>query len=171
MSIFFSNNRISKYFSNNENEFLKDIGKEYLEGTLNTSFILYQVDRQQTQLDGLYGGAKSTNIILKLPIEIPAIVTFKEPENKSYNSDSTQRYLEWGNIQASFFADELKKHNREVNYGDYIGYKVRPNELVVFELYNNGGKFFENSKTFGGYEAYFRTIHGNPINPTKYQFL
>lgn len=171
MSRFSPNNRMSKYFSNGEQTYLTDIGHEYLEGALNTSFILYQVDRQQTQLDSLYGGAKQHNLVLKAPIEIPAIVTFREPENKAYNSDSSQRYLEWGNIQASFFADELKKHNREINYGDFIAYRIKPDEIVVFELYNNGGKYFENAKTFGGYEAYFRTIHGNPINPTKYQII
>ncbi|GAJ11946.1 unnamed protein product [marine sediment metagenome] len=53
-------NRNNKFFSMRDFQFEVEVGREYVEGDLNMSVILYKVDRELEFGDDLYGEAART---------------------------------------------------------------------------------------------------------------
>ena len=68
-------NRSNKFFSGDDFDLEIDFGREWLEGDINIKVILFQVDRQKTNTDDVYGEAPKNGIMFKPPVELS--VNFK----------------------------------------------------------------------------------------------
>lgn len=161
-------NRLNKFFSEQEFQFEIELGLEYLQGDLNTTVILFAVDKAKTQVDDLYGEAYASEITIKPPIEIPAYIHFQETENKSYNDNGTLRFEEYGNLKISFYLKTLKDLNIDVCYGDFIGYRADEETIIYFEVSDDNQKHFNNSKTFGMYKPYYKTVLCVPTDKSQF---
>ena len=58
-------NRSNKFFSGDDFDLEIDFGREWLEGDINIKVILFQVDRQNSLTDSLYGEAEKDGITFK----------------------------------------------------------------------------------------------------------
>lgn len=157
-------NHNNKYFSEEEYRFYLDSAREYI-ASVGTSVIFYKVNKSKSQIDDLYGEGYKEEVYLDEPIEIPGIVKFEEPQNKSYVSDKgLLRYEEYGNLSVSFLLDDLELYKADITYGDYIGYRVSETEVIYFQVANDSQKHFQNKNTFLGYRSYWKKVTCVPTN-------
>ena len=138
--------RLNKFFSAEDFELEIGFGREWLEGDINIKVILYQVDREETTTDDIYGEAGKGEI------------SFKPPTNKNYNSDGSLRYLERGNITIGVYQDQLDELGVDISYGDYIGYAETETKIKYFTVSNDGRINADNAHTIVGYKGFYRTI-------------
>jgi len=157
-------NRLNFFFDEKEFEFQKEIGLEYLNTFLNTNVNLYKVDIAKTEPDDIYGEGTAEEIVLKPPVSVLCLIKLTPSENKSYNSNNTLRYKEYGTLTLSVFSDTLSQLGIDINYGDYVGYQVQEDLEILFQVFDDDLKNFENTKTFGGYKSYYRTILAAPVD-------
>jgi hypothetical protein len=73
--------RLSKFFSNEDFDLQIQIGQEYLHGDLNMKLVLFRVDRQKTDTDGVYGEVGLDEIKYFPPIEDNALVQVEASKN------------------------------------------------------------------------------------------
>lgn len=151
-------NRMGRFFDEIDFEVEKEMGREFVEGDLNITVVLFQIDRSGTQVDDVYGEAKPGQIRFKAPVELKVKIQLDQGENKSY-SDGMNRYLDYGNLTFHIFQDQLTELNCEISYGDYVGYADREDNIKYFTVTNDGKIFSDNAHTRIGYKGYYRTIN------------
>ena len=88
--------RINKFFSGEDFDLEVSMGREAIEGDGNFTIVLYRVDRENTEYDAVYGEASKDGIRYFAPVELKVVPILGEPENKTYNSNGTGRYLQDG---------------------------------------------------------------------------
>ena len=152
-------NRLSKFFSEDDFDLEVEFGRELIEGDLNFTVILYQVDRENTTQDDTYGEAGSDEIRFLPPVELKVILDIATPENKAYNSaGGSLRYMQHGNMTLGIYEKQLEELNVDVNYGDYIGYAVDSDTIIYYTVSNDGKINSDNEHTIFGFQGAFRTI-------------
>lgn len=161
--------RINKWFSEEDFKLEVELGREAIEGDGNFTLILYRVDRQTTEYDGLYGEASKDGIRFFPPVELKVIPIIDEAENKSYNKDGGARYLQDGKLRFGIYDQQLTELKTSLNYGDYIGYPVSENEIRFFSVVNDGVKNFDNKHTIMGYKGAFRSIECAPVDESEFR--
>ena len=149
--------RVNKFFSAEDFGLEIDMGREYLEGDLNMSVILYRIDRQTSNVDSLYGEVNSSELRFLLPIELVGLVKLELPENKAY-SKGTMRVLDHGKLTFSIYQEQLDELGVEVSYGDYVAYPENEFTIKYFTVVNDGKIISDNSHTILGYKGFYRTI-------------
>lgn len=155
-------NRNTKFFSEEEYQYHLDLAREHL-ASIDSKVIFLKVDKVESQTDDLYGNGYTEQQTVLPPIEIPAIVKFETPENKSYIEDKgVLRYEEYGNLIVSMLLSDLEQLKAEITYGDYIGYRIDETTIVYFEVSNDAQKHFENNKMMFGYKPFWKTIVCTP---------
>ena len=148
--------RINKFFSGRDFDLEIQMGREAIEGDGNFTLILYRIDRQLTEYDGVYGEA-SMDII---PI-------IDKAENKTYNPDS-MRYLEDGNLTFIIYSEHLKELNIDITVGDYVAYPIDETDVVYFNVTNAGEKNYDNAHTIMGYKGAYRIINCTFANEDEF---
>jgi hypothetical protein len=162
-------NRINKFFSQEDFSLEIEMGREALEADGNFVVVLYKVDRENTVYDDTYGEAVKDGIAFFPPVELRVIPTLNEPENKSYNSNGSLRYLEDGKFRFQLYQAQLDELDTDIDYGDYIGYAVSETDVRYFTVANDGKKNYNNSNTIMGYKGTFRTIECVPSDPNEFR--
>jgi hypothetical protein len=160
--------RINKWFSQEDFVLENQMGREAIEGDGNFTLILYRVNREMTEYDSLYTEATKNGIRFYPPIELKVIPMLEEPENKSYNSNGSARYLQDGKLTFGIYVEQLIEQEIDIDYGDYIGYPVTENEIRYFSISNDGKKNFDNKHTIMGYKGAFRTIVCAPVDKSEF---
>lgn len=163
--------RINKFFSEEDFSLEISMGREAIEGDGNFTVILYRIDRQLTEQDDLYGEASKDGIRFLPPVELKIIPILEAPENKSYNTNGTMRYLQDGNLTFGIYDAQLEELNVELMYGDYIGYPINEETLRFFSVTNDGIINSDNRHTIMGYKGAFRTIKCAPVDNTEFRGL
>lgn len=153
----FSINRLGRFYDEIDFGVENEMAREYLEGDLNFVVVLFQVDRTETQVDAVYGEAKSNEIRFKAPKELRVKLALEAAENKSYSA-GMNRILDYGNLTFHVFQEQLTELNCDISYGDYIGYADREDNIKYFTVTNDGKIFSDNAHTRLGYKGYYRTI-------------
>ena len=161
-------NRSNKFFSGDDFDLEIDFGREWLEGDINIKVILFQVDRQKTNTDDVYGEAPKNGITFKPPVELSVNFKMDEPQNKSYNSDGSMRYKEHGNITFGVYQKHLEELEVEITYGDYIGYQENENTIKYYTVSNDGAIFSDNKHTINGYKGFYRTVTCVPTSEDEF---
>jgi hypothetical protein len=162
-------NRINKFFSNEDFELEISMGREAIEGDGNFTVILYRVDRIKTQSSDIYGEAERDGIRFLPPVELRVIPIVGEPENSSYDSNGSLRYLEDGQLTFGIYESQLAELDVELSYGDYVGYAVSETEVRYFSVANDGIKNYDNAHTIMGYKGAFRTVLCAPVSEDEFR--
>jgi hypothetical protein len=163
--------RINKWFSEEDFKLEEKLGREAIEGDGNFTVVLYRVDRENTEYDAVYGEASKDGIKYLVPVELRVIPIVGEPENKTYNSNGTGRYLQDGPLTFGIYQAQLDELDVEITYGDYIGYAVSETNIRYYSISNDGKKFFDNKHTIMGYKGAFRTVVCAPVSGSEFQAL
>jgi|TARA_R110000868_G_scaffold111993_1_gene301920 hypothetical protein len=161
-------NRSNKFFSGDDFDLEIDFGREWLEGDINIKVILFQVDRQNSLTDSLYGEAEKDGITFKPPVEISVNFKMDEPTNKAYNSDGSMRYKEHGNVTFGVYQKHLKELEVDITYGDYIGYQEDETKIKYFTVANDGKVNSDNKHTINGYKGFYRTVVCVPTSEDEF---
>jgi hypothetical protein len=155
-------NHVNKFFSQEEYDYYVSASREHLT-SVDTKIIFYKVDKEKSVIDDLYGEAYEEEVKTMSPVEIPALIKFEEPKNKAYIEDKGMlRYEEYGNLVVHLLLADLDALKVEITYGDYVGYRVSETKVIYFQVANDAQKHYENSKTFMGYRAFWKTIVCTP---------
>lgn len=149
--------RMGKFYDEIDFSIENEMAREYLEGDLNIVVVLFQVNRTETNVDDVYAEAKASEIKFKAPKELRVKLNLDAAENKSYSS-GMNRYMDYGNLTFNIFQEQLDELGCDINYGDYIGYADREDNIKYFTVTNDGKIYSDNSHTRLGYKGYYRTI-------------
>lgn len=160
--------RINKFFSEEDFNLEISMGREAIEGDGNFTLILYRVDREMSESDNLYGEASVDGIRFFPPQELKVIPIMKEPENKTYNSNGTMRFLQDGQLVFGIYAAQLSELKIDLTYGDYIGYPVTETDIRYFSIVDNGVKNYDNKHTIMGYKGAFHTVTCAPVDASEF---
>jgi len=164
-------NRVNKFFSGEDFKLEQQLGREYLEGDLNMSIVLFRVDREATETDSIYGETVKDGISYFPPVEINGLVNFKAPENKAYNPDGSLRYQQDGQLEFIVYQKHLDELDVDISFGDYIGYQVTETQMRYFSVANDGKKNYDNLHTIMGYKGAFRRVLCSPIDKSEFSGL
>ncbi len=160
--------RISKFFSQEDFDLHIDMGQEYLHGDLNMKLVLYRVDRQNTDVDDVYGEVGKDEIKFFPPVEINGLIRVDTPKNSSYKNGLV-RFDEPGNLTFSVYTRHLSELKTDINYGDYIGYPESETRIRYYTVVNNGKVTSDNKHVMGGYKPYYRTIICSPVQDNEFR--
>lgn len=145
------------------------MGREAIEGDGNFTVILYRVDRNNSASDNLYGEAPKDGIKYFPPVELKVIPILDEPENKTYNTNGSLRFLADGKFTFGIYDGQLRDLKVDISYGDYIGYPVTETEIRYFSVTNDGVKNYDNKHTIMGYKGAFRTISCASVDANEFR--
>jgi hypothetical protein len=98
--------RLNKFFGAEDFDLDVGMGREWLEGDMNFTLVLYKVDRTKTNTDDVYGETTKDSIKFHPPIEFKAFVQVSAPENK-FLGNSKLDQMEPGNIRISVYQSNL----------------------------------------------------------------
>jgi len=151
--------RMNKFYDETDFSLENDMAREFLEGDLNITLVLFQVDRIETEKSGddLYGEVSGDKVRFFPPKEIKVRIVLEEARNETY-SEGHLRYQDYGNLTFTIFEDHLKELGADIQYGDYIGYPDREDNIKYFTVTNDGRVNSDNAHTRLGYKSYYRTI-------------
>lgn len=158
--------RLSKFYDNVDFNMENDMAREYVEGDLNFTVVLFEVDRIKSVTDDVYSEALSNEIKFKSPKEIKVRPIISEATNETY-SEGFVRYQDYGDFTFTVFVDQLEEVGADIKYGDYVGYSDREDNIKYFTVYDDGKINSDNSHTRLGYKAYYRTIKCKTADPDE----
>jgi hypothetical protein len=153
--------RVNKFFSADDFGLELDMGREYLEGDLNMSVILYRIDREETNVDSLYGEVNSSELRFLPPVELLGLIKLELPDNTAY-SKGTLRVLDHGKLTFSLYQEQLDELGVDISYGDYLAYPENEFTIKYFTVVNDGKIYSDNAHTILGYKGFYRTIVSVP---------
>ena len=114
-------NRMGKFYDYLDFGLENDMAREYIEGDINFTVILFRVDRIKSQTDDVYGESDSEEIRFHPPVELKVRPNLEEAQNNSY-SEGYGRYEDYGNLIFTVFEDQLKELGVDISYGPYTVY-------------------------------------------------
>jgi len=162
--------RLNKFFGAEDFDLDVGMGREWLEGDMNFTLVLYKVDRTKTNTDDVYGETTKDSIKFHPPIEFKAFVQVLAPENK-FLGNSKLDQMEPGNIRISVYQSHLDELGIEVEFGDYVGYYETEKRVRYYSVANDGRVVSDNKHTYGGYKPFYRTIIAVPVNDNEFRGL
>jgi len=161
--------RLNKFFSDEDFLLEQDLSREFIEGDLNMTVILYRVDRSKSAVDDLYGESTTDELRYLPPVELAGLVKIEQPQNKSYSPKGSMRFLEIGNMIFSVHQALLDELDVDITYGDYIAYPISEKSLKYFTVVNDGKVYFDNMHTNKGFRGFYRTITCTPVNDSEFK--
>jgi hypothetical protein len=161
-------NRMGKFYDYLDFGLENEMAREFVEGDLNFTVILFRVDRIKSQTDDTYGESDVEEIKFHPPIELKVRPMLEESESKSY-SEGYGRYEDYGNLTFTIFEDQLTELGVDITYGDYIGYPDREDNIKYFTVVNDGRINSDNAKTRLGYKSYYRKIVCATADPDEFK--
>jgi hypothetical protein len=159
--------RLGKFFGAEDLTLDVGMGREWLEGDMNFTLILYKIDKQRTDIDDVYGEALSNGIKFYPPVEFKGYVQVSAPENKNVGTSKINQY-EPGAIRISVYQAHLDELGIDIEYGDYIGYYEKENRVRYYSVTNDGEVVSDNKHTYGGVKPFYRTINAAPVGPNEF---
>jgi hypothetical protein len=162
--------RLGKFFGAEDYHLDIDMGREWLEGDMNFTLVLYRVDRYKTKTDDVYGETVSDGIKFFPPVQFNAFLQIVAPENKFLGTSKINQ-IEPGNIRISVYQNHLEELDIDIEYGDYIGYFETETRVRYYVVNNDGRVVSDNKHTYGGYKPFYRTIIGVPVNQDEFRGL
>ena len=161
--------RLTKFFDDIDFDLEIGFGREYMEGDLNMTIILYSVDIERTDSDDVYKEVRSQDIRYFPPVEIQVNLEIAPAENQTYNSNGTLRYRDYGNMTFNVYQKQLDEKLCEIKYGDYIGYAETEDRMRYYVVTNDGRVTSDLAHTIGGYKPFYRTITCSYVSPDEFK--
>ena len=94
--------RLGKFFGAEDYNLDVEMGREWLEGDMNFTVILYRVDRYKTKTDDVYGETVKDGQKFLPPVELKGLVKIMQPTNQKLGN-SKLRQQEPGNMNFSVY--------------------------------------------------------------------
>lgn len=136
-----------------------EIVEGYIEEDLNLSVVLYEVDRNKTNVNAVYKEATKGNIRFKPPKEIPCQYEVKDAEIKSFDNKSANGvYTQDGNLTMYVLTRTLEKYHADIKRGDYIGVQIDTNRMKYYTVVNDGKVNTANNHFIGSYAPAWRQV-------------
>jgi len=162
--------RLGKFFGGDDFNLEVEMGKEWLEGDMNFTVILYRVDKYKTKIDDVYGETVKNGVKFLPPIELKGLVKIvPSVETKLGNSKLAQD--EPGNMTFSVYQKYLDDLEIDIQYGDYLGYYESENRVRYYNVSNDGRVVSDNKHTYGGYKPFYRTIVATYVSENDFNGL
>jgi hypothetical protein len=162
--------RLGKFFGSEDYGLDISMGREWLEGDMNFTVVLYRVDRYKTKTDDVYGEVVSDGIKYLPPIEFKAYIQVVAPENKWLGNSKIEQ-MEPGNIRVSVYQSTLDELGIDVSFGDYLGYYETESKVRYYVVSNDGRVVSDNKHTYAGYKPFYRTILAAPVSQNEFRGL
>ena len=162
--------RLGKFFGAEDFSLDVGMGREWLEGDMNFTLVLYKVDKRKTDLDDVYGEALKNGIKFLPPVEFKAYVQVMAPENKNIGNSKINQF-EPGNMRISVYQKQLDELGIDIDYGDYIGYYEKENRVRYYVINNDGRVTSDNKHTYAGYKTFYRTMMASAVGPNEFNGL
>jgi hypothetical protein len=89
--------RLWKFYDETDFNLENDMSREFVEGDLNFTVVLFKVDRIKSQTDDVYGESSANEIVFHPPKELKVRPLLNEPESETY-SEGYGRYQDYGNF-------------------------------------------------------------------------
>ena len=160
-------NRMGKFYDYLDFGLENEMAREFIEGDLNFTVILFRIDRIKSQTDDVYGESDVEEIKFYPPVELKVRPTLEESESKAY-TEGYLRYEEYGNLTFTILEDQLKELDVDITYGDYIGYPDKEDHVKYFTVVDDGKINSDNQKTRVGYRSYYRKITCVTADPAEF---
>ena len=162
--------RLGKFFGAEDYSLDISMGREWLDGDMNFTLVLYRIDRKKTVTDDVYGETVSDGVKFLPPVEFKAFVQVMAPENKNVGNSKIEQF-EPGNIRVSVYQSHLDELEIDIDYGDYIGYYETETRVRYYTVNNDGRVVSDNKHTYAGYKPFYRTIIASPVGPNEFNGL
>ena len=161
--------RNNLFYSENDFLFEQEVGKDYIEQDVNQRIILFQVDLEKTNLDGVYNETHAEDIIFKTPVELPCLYEIEDSELKSYNSQKNLGlYKKTGKLDFTVYEQTLIENGCDIKIGDYVGVQINETHTEYFVVTDDGRNNYGNSQTMYGYKTYYRHCHAAPVDKNEF---
>ena len=162
--------RLGKFFGGEDFNLDVGMGREWLEGDMNFTLILYKVDKKKTNVDDVYGEAQEDGIKFLPPVEFKAFLQIVAPENKFLGTSKINQ-LEPGNARISVYQKHLDELDIDIEYGDYIAYYETESRVRYYVVNNDGRVVSDNKHTYAGYKPFYRTFVCTHVNEDEFRGL
>jgi hypothetical protein len=163
--------RLGKFFGAEDYDLDISMGREWLEGDMNFTCVLYRVDRRKTKTDDVYGETVTDGIKYLPPVEFKALIQVSAPENKNVSNSSKITQMEPGNVRISVYQKHLDELGIDISFGDYIGYYETESRVRYYTVVNDGRVVSDNKHTYAGYKPFYRTITASPASQNEFRGL
>ena len=150
--------RLNKFFDDQDFNLEVDFGREYMEGDLHMTVVLFSIDIEETDTDDVYKEVNAENVRFHPPVELLVSLEIAAGENQTYNPNGTLRYRDYGNMTFNIFQQQLNQKQTEIKYGDYVGYRDTEETMKYWVVVNDGKIIADNEHTIFGYKGAVRTI-------------
>lgn len=151
--------RNSLFYDREQYMFDIDMGREYVEGDMGQSIVLYQVDLTRTNQDDLYGESKSGSIVYYPPVEVPCVYEVEPPELRAYDKQKNLgTYQKMGKLKFGVYEQTLIDLDVDIKIGDFVGVQVSEKMMVYFQVENDGRNNFDNQHLMFGTVPFYRSI-------------
>jgi hypothetical protein len=163
--------RLGKFFGGEDYSLDIEMGREWLEGDMNFTCVLFRVDRYKTKTDDVYGETLTDGIKYLPPVEFKAFIQVMAPENKMLGNKTNLSQVEPGNVRISVYQKHLEELNIDIEQGDYIGYYETETRVRYYVVSNDGRVVSDNKHTYAGYKPFYRTIMASPVSQNEFRGL
>ena len=162
--------RLGKFFGGEDFALDVSIGREWLEGDMNFTLVLYKVDKQKTNTDDVYGETVKDGIKFLPPVEFKGYVKILATENKNLGTSRIDQ-MEPGNLTVSVYQSQLDELNIDIEFGDYIAYYETEKRVRYYTVVNDGRVVSDNKHTYAGYKPFYRTIIASIVTDNEFRGL
>jgi hypothetical protein len=159
--------RLNKFFGGEDYDLDISMGREWLNGDMNFTLVLYSVDEARTKKDDVYGEVTSDGIQYRPPVEFKAYVKIEEAQNNFINGSRILQN-EPGNMTFSVYNKELEELKINIKLGDYIGYWINENEMRFYSVIDAATPDYDNKHTYGGYKSFYYSYTATPVTATEF---
>lgn len=159
--------RLGKFFGQEDFDLDINMGREWLDGDMNFTIVVYRVNKQKTNQDDVYGEALPQSIEFLPPISVNAYLQILQPDN-SFLGNSKILQNEPGNIKFAIYQKDLEDLQISISLGDYIGYWITENQVRYYSVVDKGIPNYDNKHTYGGYKPFYVSFIATPVTANEF---
>jgi hypothetical protein len=160
--------RLGKFFGVEDYSLDIEMGRQWLEGDMNFTIVLYRIDRYKTKTDDVYGEVTEDGIQFLAPVELQGLVQIMAPTNKLLGTSKVEQQ-EPGNMKFSIYQKTLDDMGVEIFQGDYIGYYETEDRVRYYVVSDNGYVKSDNKHTYGGYKPFYRSVVATYVSENEFR--
>jgi hypothetical protein len=160
--------RLGKFFGAEDYSLDIEMGRQWLEGDMNFTIVLYRIDRYKTKTDDVYGEVTEDGIQFLAPVELQGLVQIMAPTNKLLGTSKVSQN-EPGNMKFSIYQKTLDDMDVEIFHGDYIGYYETEDRVRYYVVSDDGYVKSDNKHTYGGYKPFYRSVVATYVSENEFR--